>query len=350
MKRRRLLAATAALPAALGCTTARPPGSSVDRHWPDLTRDGEAPIVIAHRGASGERPEHMRAACALAIDQGADFIEPDLVVTRDGVLVARHDAELSPTTDVASHPSFASRRRTQSIEGRPMTGWFVEDFTLDELQQLRARERWPVLRPQSAVFDGEFGIPTLQQVIDLLRAQAVRNGRRVGLYPEPKHAVHFAARGLALEARLVRRLQDNGWHSAADPVYLQSFEPASLRALAEMTALRRVQLVNERPTVDATALLGVASYAQGLGAAKALITPRDADGRLGGSTALVSQAHEAGLVVHAWTFRREDAFLPSNLQGRPDEELGRFLSTGLDSVFADQPGAAVAQIRHFGLR
>lgn len=338
--RRRLVLGTAALPLAL---RAQP-------RWPYPTLTGEAPLVIAHRGASGERPEHTLAAYELAIDQGADFIEPDLVITRERVLVARHDAELSITTDVAQHREFAARRRTQEIDGSAQAGWFVEDFTLAELQRLRARERWPQLRPQSAAFDGRFHVPTLQQVIDLVRAKEAQLGRRIGLYPETKHAAHFRSRGLPLEELLVRTLHDSGWRAAGDAVFLQSFESASLRRLAELTPLRRVQLIGERGTVDPAVLRGIAGYAQGIGAAKGLLIPRDAAGRLATPAPVVAQAHEAGLLVHAWTFRREDRFLPTDLQGQPDQELTRFLETGLDGVFADQPGAARAVVRTLATR
>jgi glycerophosphoryl diester phosphodiesterase len=319
---------------------ALPLAARAQPRWPHPTLGGEPPRVIAHRGASGERPEHTLAAYELAIDQGADYIEPDLVSTRDGVLVARHDAELSLTTDVAQRPAFAARRRTQPIDGKPVTGWFVEDFTWDELQTLRARERWPQWRPASAQFDGEFGIPSLTQVIDLLRVKERATGRRIGLYPETKHAAHFRALGLALEEPLVRALHEAGWRIAADAVFLQSFEPDSVRRLAALTALRRVQLVGERASVDGAALRAIASYAQGLGAAKALVIPRGSDGALASPTALVARAHDAGLAVHAWTFRREPNFLPAGIDA--DEELRRFMATGLDGVFADQPGAAVA--------
>jgi glycerophosphoryl diester phosphodiesterase len=308
--------------------------------WPHPTLTGEPPLVIAHRGASGERPEHTLAAYELAIDQGADFIEPDLVSTRDGVLVARHDAELSMTTDVAQRPEFAARRRSETIGGKTESGWFVEDFTWSELQVLRARERWPQWRPGSAAFDGRFGIPSLSQVVELLRMKSQTTGRRIGLYPETKLAAHFAERGLALEAPLVRTLHAAGWRQAADPVLLQSFEPDSLRTLARLTELRRVQLVSERHPLDAAALRAIAGYAQGIGAAKGLVIPRLPGGALGAPTPLVAQAHAAGLAVHAWTFRREPNFLPAGVDA--DEELRRFLATGLDGVFTDHPAAAVA--------
>ncbi len=344
MKRRRLLAGGAALPLLAACahrTAAGPPTGG----WPYATLDGQPPIVIAHRGASGERPEHTLAAYALAIDQGADYIEPDLVSTRDGVLLARHDAELSLTTDIAQHAAFAARRRTQVVDGTSMTGWFVEDFTWQELQPLRARERWPELRQQSAAFDGRFGVPSLQQVIELVQTAQRRSGRPIGLYPETKHPRHFAALGLALEGSLVDALHGAGWRSAAAPVLLQSFDPDSLRTLAGLTALRRVQLAGERFTLNDAALRSVAQYAQAVGAAKAQVIGRDAQGRLGAPTSLIARAHALGLAVHAWTFRREASFLPADLQSQPDEELQRFLATGLDGVFADQPGATRAVVQ-----
>ena len=343
MKRRRLLAG-AALPVLAACTH-RPPTVAPTGAWPYPTLEGQPPIVIAHRGASGERPEHTLAAYDLAIDQGADSIEPDIVSTRDGVLVARHDAELSLTTDVAQRAAFAARRRTQVIDGTPMNGWFVEDFTWHELQQLRARERWPQWRPKSAAFDGQFGVPSLQQIIELVQRRQQRTARPIGLYPETKHPRHFAERGLALEGPLVEALHLAGWRTGSAPVFLQSFDPDSLRALAGLTPLRRVQLAGERATLNDAALRNVAQYAQAIGAAKAQVIGRDAQGRLGTPTALVERAHAMGLTVHAWTFRREANFLPTDLQTEPDEELRRFLATGLDGVFADQPGAARAVVQ-----
>lgn len=343
--RRRLLTAAALAPAGGALTTlsgcAQPaPAADAERRWPYPTLTGAAPLVIAHRGASGERPEHTLAAYALAIDQGADFIELDLVSTRDGVLVARHDLELSATTDVARHPEFAARRRTRTIDGRTATGWFVDDFDAGELATLRARERWPQRRPQSAAFDGRFPIATLAQAIDLVRARRAA-GRQVGLYLETKSAAHFAAQGLALEPPLAAALAAAGWRDAAAPVWLQSFEAASLQRLAQLTALRRVQLVGvvgARQAPDAAALRAIAAQAQALGAAQELVVGSADDAS---ATALVAQAHAAGLAVHAWTFRREPDFLPPAWRDRPDEALLRLLATGVDGVFCDQPGAAV---------
>lgn len=386
MKRRTLLAATAALPMAVGaCAPLRPGGpatrdtmlgdrtmfepagataaaarpSALPSPWPHPTLCGQVPLVIAHRGASGERPEHTLAGYALAIERGADYIEPDLVCTRDGVLVARHDAELSVTTDVASRPEFAARRRTQRVDGAEQTGWFVEDFTLAELRTLRARERFAALRPESAAHDGRYPIPTFAEVIELAQDAARRTGRRVGVYPETKHAAHFRRIGLALEPRVVETLATAGWTREGDPVFIQSFEPSSLKRLADLTALPLVQLIAERgapadaagrgtPTtyadlVSPSGLLEVSTYADALGVAKALIAPRA--GGADASPDLVARAHDAGLFVHAWTFRNEDRFLPTDLRGRPGEELARALRAGVDGLFCDYPGAGVAAVR-----
>lgn len=358
MKRRRLLLAASAWPAlTLVAAPAR---------WPYPTLDGQRPLVIAHRGASGERPEHTLEAYARAIDQGADCIEPDLVITRDGHLVARHENELSVTTDVAAHPAFAARRRTQPVDGRTVTGWFVEDFTLRELRQLRARERWPQLRPASAAFDGRYAIPTLGAILELARERSQALGRPVGVYPETKHAAHFARIGLPLEPVLARELHDAGWRDATDPVWLQSFEPTSLQRLARLSPLRRVQLIAERGSppdrdaagdalsfaemLSAQGLARLSGWAQGIGPAKGLVIGRDAQGRLQRPTDLVARAHDAGLTVHCWTFRDEDVFLPSDLAGNPQGEIARFLQAGVDGVFSDFPATAVAAVRASGGR
>jgi glycerophosphoryl diester phosphodiesterase len=327
--RRRALAATAALVAGPAMPQPR---------WPYPTLHGAPPLVIAHRGASGHRPEHTLAAYELAIEQGADYVEPDLVVSRDGVLFARHENELSLTTDIASRPQFAARRRTQSIDGRSVSGWFSEDFTLDEIRLLRATERFARERPGNAGFDGRFGIATLDEVIALvLRANA--SGRRVGLYPELKHAAHFASLGLAPEKRLADALQTAG-APARLPVFVQSFELPALDRFAELSAVPRVMLLAKAPAV--AGLKDLAARVHGIGVAKALVYPRAADGTTGAPTSLVGDAHALGLAVHAWTFRSEDAFLPVDLRGRPQREIEMFLEVGVDGVFADSPPAAVA--------
>ena len=281
------------------------------------------PIVIAHRGASAHRPEHTLAAYELAIELGADFIEPDVVPTRDGQLVARHENEISDTTDVAARPGFADRRTVKEVDGRRREGWFTEDFTLAELRTLRVRERLPELR--GTAHDGRFGIPTLDEVIAL----AARAG--VGVYPETKHPSYFAALGLALEPPLLDAL--DGFRG---PVFIQSFEAANLRALRERTDHPLVRLTAGEPPDVAE----IARYADAIGPHKDQLIPRDAGGRLGEPTALVAEAHAAGLLVHPWTFRPEPEFLPEGLDGAA--ELDRFLELGVDGVFADDPAAAVA--------
>jgi glycerophosphoryl diester phosphodiesterase len=303
------------------------------------------PIVIAHRGASGYRPEHTLASYELAIEQGADFIEPDVVPTRDGVLVARHENEIGGTTDVATRSEFAERRTSKVIDGVALTGWFTEDFTLDELRTLRARERLPEVRSGSAAFDGQFGIPTLREIADLTRRESERRRRTIGLYPETKHPTWFRSMGLPLEEPLVATLHGAGYKGADAPVFIQSFEADSLRRLAGMTSLRLVQLLAAGPhaaeRTDARALADVAGYARAIGADKDLIIPRDRAGNLLAPSSLVADAHAAGLLVHAWTFRAEAAFLPTNVPG-PAAEYAAFYATGLDGVFTDQPDLAVA--------
>ena len=309
------------------------------------------PLVIAHRGASGERPEHTLAAYELAIVQGADFIEPDLVATRDGVLVARHENEISGTTDVAAHPEFAARKTTKTIDGQTVTGWFTEDFTLAELKTLRARERLPQLRPQNVQYDGQFAIPTFAEVVALAKA----NG--VGVYPETKHPSYFRSLGLPLEPPLLRELTAAGWTSRSDPVFIQSFEAGNLKALRGQTQLRLIQLIDsgtsaEGHSYDAmltpAGLAAIARYADGIGPAKDRLIPRDGNGLLLEPTSVVADAHKAGLAVHPWTFRAENYFLPAAMrsEGGPAAhgdlaaELRLFYALGVDGVFSDFPGIA----------
>jgi glycerophosphoryl diester phosphodiesterase len=293
-------------------------------------------LVIAHRGASGERPEHTLESYRLAIEEGADYIEPDLVMTRDGVLIARHENEIGGTTDVAQHPEFASRRRTQVIDGESMTGWFTEDFTLSEIKSLRARERLPDLRPQNQSFDGVFPVPTFDEIMKLVMCA---NSRRpanlpVGVYPETKHPAHFAAIGLPLELALLDTLQRYDYAQPGSPVFVQSFDPRNLRQLRAMTKLPLVQLL-EHELGD---MQVIAQYADAIGIAKSLAT---AEG--------VRKAHAVNLKVHVWTFRAENEFLPDDLKrgGEPavhgdlDAEILRFLDLGIDGFFTDFPAAGV---------
>lgn len=317
------------------------------------------PIIIAHRGASAERPEHTLAAYERAIEQGADFIEPDLVATKDHQLVARHENEISGTTDVASRPEFAARKTTKTIDGEKVTGWFTEDFTLAELKRLRARERLPQLRPDNTAFDGQFEIPTLAEIIGLAKAASARTGRTIGIYPETKHPTYFRSVGLPLEPVLLAELAKAGWTTRDAPVFIQSFEVDNLKALKGQTGVRLIQLMAaEGKSADGhdyaalatpDGLKQVARYAAGIGPEKAMIIPRDMVGRLGKPTSLVADAHAAGLEVHPWTFRPENYFLPLELKsgidprkpGDVDAEIRVFLATGIDGLFSDSTAAAV---------
>ncbi|HEV3377991.1 MAG TPA: glycerophosphodiester phosphodiesterase [Thermoleophilaceae bacterium] len=323
------------------------------------------PLVIAHRGASGYRPEHTLAAYALGARMGADFIEPDLVPTKDGVLVARHENEISTTTDVASRPEFAGRRTTKVVDGVPLTGWFTEDFTLAELRTLRAVERIPDIRQENTLYNGRYRIPTLQDVIDLTRRLSRRLGRPIGIYPETKHPSYFRSLGLPLERPLVRALRRNRLDRRRARVFVQSFETSNLRRLNRRLKVRLVQLFGEPDqtpfgesrtygelATDA-GLRGIARYADGVGPSKDYIVPRDATGASAAPTDFVRRAHRAGLVVHPYTFRNENAFLPLELRSGPDPadygnafvEYAQFYGLGVDGLFSDNPDTAVAARR-----
>ncbi|KGM56315.1 glycerophosphodiester phosphodiesterase [Lysobacter daejeonensis GH1-9] len=324
------------------------------------------PVVIAHRGASALRPEHTLGAYAQAIADGADYIEPDLVITRDGVLVARHESELSATTDVASHAEFTSRRRRQVIDGHTVEGWFTEDFTLDELKTLRVRERFPALR--STAHDGRYPIATLDEVIALLASESERAGRSIGLIPEIKHPSHFRRLGLAMEDRVLERLGAHAYTRSA-PVVIQSFEVGNLRYLGERLAgrpnIRLLQLLGapDRCPADQVedegcrlsygqmmgpqGLRAVAEYAQVLGPPSRLVIPVTTEGALGTPTALVRDAHAVGLQVQPYTFRPENHFLPPALWRGEDPrtlnpegsiaEIRACLEAGIDGFFTDDP-------------
>ena len=369
------LAATPAL--ALGLVAAPPvaasPTASPVAAAPVGTKEGEErhrsisghPLVIGHRGASGYRPEHTLEAYRLAIRLGADYIEPDLVSTKDGVLVARHENEISTTTDVAEHPEFAARKTTKTIDNVPLTGWFTEDFTYRELRTLRAKERIPEIRPQNTRYDGRFKIPTFQEVLDLAKRESRSTGRAVGVYPETKHPTYFDSIGLSLEEPLVRTLRRNGLARRNSPVFLQSFETQNLRDLDRMVRVPLIQLVNEtgapydlivrgdkRTYADLVAPAGldeIARYADGIGPSKNLIVPRDMAGNLQKPTSLVRDAHREGLLVHPFTFRSENSFLPLDFRrgteptayGNWAAEYELFFRLGVDGVFSDNPDDAV---------
>ena len=329
------------------------------------------PLVFAHRGASALRPEHTLAAYAKAIADGADFVEPDLVSTKDGVLVARHEAYLSETTDVAKRPEFASRRVRKTIDGETHEGWFVDDFTLAELKTLRAIERIPQSRPGSARYDGMFQVLTFEEVIDFVAAQSATIGRVIGLVPELKHSTYFARAGLPLEERFIATLAAHEYTRRA-PVEIQSFEVANLRMLREQlgkhTNLRLMQLAGVGPVKpsDVEAAGGALTYAEmatpaGLRAVaqyadifspptRALI-PLKKDGRLDAPTALAADVRAAGLRLETWTFRPENRFIAADFRDGGGEharneagsiaEMRRYLQLGLDGFFTDDPALGV---------
>jgi glycerophosphoryl diester phosphodiesterase len=327
---------------------------------------GAEPLVIAHRGASGYRPEHTLAAYRLAIRMGADYVEPDLVSTKDGVLVARHENEISGTTDVATHPEFAGRRTTKTIDGVSVTGWFTEDFTLAELKTLRAKERLPQVRPDNTRYDGQLEVPTLEEVIQLVKRESGRTGRTIGIAPETKHPSYFDSIGLSLEEPLVRTLRRNGLDRPGGKVVIQSFETGNLRQLATMTRVPLAQLVDGSGApydlkaagsattyadlVTPAGLADIATYADWVAPTKGLIIPRDGSGAIGAPSSLVANAHAAGLRVVTWTMRVENQFLPTNhrigtdpnAKGDLAGEIDAFLDAGVDALFSDNPDIAVA--------
>jgi glycerophosphoryl diester phosphodiesterase len=341
------------------------------------TLHGRPPIVIGHRGASGYLPEHTLAAYRLAIEQGADFIEPDLVSTRDGALIARHEVNITETTDVADHPEFAERYKAKTIDGQEERGWFADDFTLAEIKALRAKQRLPFRSPQ---YDGRFEIPTLQEVIDLAKRESRRTGRAIGIYPETKHPTYHESVGLPLEANLIQVLSRNGLDGRHAPVIVQSFEASSLKKLRKSIDVRLVQLIDAvdvaadgrvipgRPydfvvngdprtyadLITPKRLAEIKTYADGIGPWKRYIVSvagadgvngdgavNDADKSLMAPTRLVQDAHAAGLFVHAWTFRNEDRYLARGYRGDPVAEYLQFYRLGVDGLFSDFPDTAV---------
>lgn len=291
------------------------------------------PIVIAHRGASGHRPEHTLAAYALAVEMGADYIEPDLVSTKDGVLVARHENEIGTTTDVAQR--FPDRRKTKVIDGDTISGWFTEDFTLAELRTVRAKER---LAFRSHAYDGQFMVPTFAEVLAFADSAGRRRGRVVGVYPEIKHPTYFARIGLPLEAPLLRALRTAGRDRRDAAVFIQSFEAAPLRVLRTQTRVRLVMLVSSRAQVLPESLTVMATYADAVGANSRLLVGADSAAR---PTTVVRDAHAAGLLVHVWTLRSEPVFLAARYGGDPLAEVREMQRLGVDGIFGDFPDVVV---------
>jgi glycerophosphoryl diester phosphodiesterase len=376
MSRRSMLVGSGAALAALrfgdeATASQRPRGGTAAGQDGDGGGHARGPIIIGHRGAPAYRPEHTLASYTLAIEMGADYIEPDLVFTKDGELVVRHEPDIGGTTDVAAHPEFAGRRRTLTIDGVVFANtWFVFDFTLAELRTLRAKERLPDVRPQNTAFDGLFPVPMFQEVIDLAKA----NG--VGIYPETKHPTFFASLGFDFEGPLLATLGRNGLDRPGAKVFIQSFEVGNLQRLSRRTRLPLIQLIDASGApadfvaagdsrtyddlVTPRGLRDIARYADGIGPDKSWIITGNAAGKpLGAPTTLVDDAHRAGLLVHPFTFRPENSFLaadfrmgnpasPEYLRARGDQpaELARYFALGVDGLFADNADTAVAVREH----
>ncbi|OKI63464.1 glycerophosphodiester phosphodiesterase [Streptomyces sp. MJM1172] len=335
-------------------------------------RDLPVPTVIGHRGSSGYRPEHTLGSYQLALDLGADVVEQDLVPTKDGHLVCRHENEIGGTTDVADHPAFASRRTTRSVDGVSVTGWFTEDFTLAELKTLRAKERIPAVRQRNTLYDGRWAVPTFEEVLRWAEREGKRRGKRVWLHVETKHPTYFRSLGLALEEPLARLLRRYGRDGRGAAVFLQSFEPSSIQRLSRLVSAPRVVLLsaaNTRPwdfevaqdprtvadLVKPEGLKWIASFAQGIGPTLDLIVPRDADGRLGTPTTLVEDAHARSLVLHPYTARNENSFLPAEYRKGTDpaaygDAFGafqRYFELGIDGIFTDNPDTGLLAAEAF---
>jgi glycerophosphoryl diester phosphodiesterase len=335
-----------------------------------------APLVIGHRGACGYVPEHTLTSYFVAMQAGVDFIEPDLVMTKDGVLIARHENEIGGTTDIASRPEFASRSTTKTIDGTAHTGWFTEDFTLGELKTLRARERIPDVRPGNMRFDGQFQIATFEEILALVdgvqqqrameaKQLGVSAPGRIGVYPETKHPTYFDGVGLAMETPLVNALHRHGYTGSHGRAIIQCFEVSNLKAMRKLTQLPIVQLMEgegapydfiatgDRRTyqdmITPDGLAEIATYATAIGPHKSQIIPRNGDDSLAPPTSLIKDAHAAGLQVHAYTFRAENRYLPKDLRSGSDPnhfgdmqtELLAYLKAGLDAFFTDHADLGV---------
>ena len=333
---------------------------------------GHRVLIIGHRGAAGYRPEHTLASYELAARMGADYVEPDLVTTKDHVLVARHEPNITDTTNVADHPEFAGRKTTKTIDGVAQTGWFTDDFTLAELKTLRAKERLPLVRQGNTLFDGRYEVPTFQEVIDLVKRLDKELHRDIGIYPETKHPTYFRDEGLPLEELLVKTLDRNGLNRRGAKVFVQSFEVSNIKALNKVLRVPIVQLLDAKTLKPADVvkaggtltygqmatpqgLKDIAKYADGVGPSKDYIVPRDAAGNSLAPTSFLSDAHAAGLVVHPYTFRRENQFLPAelrvgnpadpnfpNLVGKAIDEDQQFFKLGVDGIFTDNADIGVA--------
>jgi glycerophosphoryl diester phosphodiesterase len=381
-----LMCALASLLAACGG------GTSLPAQTPLLTLDGNAPLVVGHRGASGFLPEHTLEAYSLAIEQGADVIEPDLVSTKDGVLISRHDPNLDFSTNVASKPEFASRKKTVSVDGEVQTGWFASDFTLAEIKTLGANMTTDATRPQQ--FNGLYKVATFQEIVDLAIAKTREKGRPIAVYPETKNPTYHRDLGLPLEDNLIAIINKTGWNSKTSPIFVQSFEPSSLKYMRQKGLnTRLIQLIDaddydlktgkltfappyDRPwdwfrsgdkrlfsdMVTVAGLTEIKTYADGIGPWKPYIVPvkwdltaagvaidKNGDGKTDLTdavsqtpTSLVADAHRLGLLVHPYTFRSEKRRLTFDMGGDPANEYLQFFRIGVDGMFSDFPDAAVA--------
>jgi glycerophosphoryl diester phosphodiesterase len=371
-RRAGVVVALIAVPVVLAApASAAPPGSGPGGGpWAGPSAE-EDRIVIGHRGASGYRPEHTLAAYELAARMGADVIECDAVNTADGVLVCRHENEISGTTDVADRPEFADRRTTKTVDGVELTGWFTEDFTLEELRTLRAVERLPEVREENTLYDGLYGVPTVAEFLDLSHELGRELRREIGVYVETKHPTYFDSIGLSMEEPLVEDLREARLDRRDSPVFLQSFETGNLRELDALVDVPLVQLLSATgapydlvaagdPTTyadlsSAEGLAEVAGYADGVGPEKGQVIPRLPDGTLGEPSSFVDDAHAVGLLVHPYTFRNENTFLPTDLRegddpaayGRAIDEQLAFWATGIDGMFTDNPDTGVVSRQLF---
>ncbi|MEU6252959.1 glycerophosphodiester phosphodiesterase [Streptomyces sp. NPDC047043] len=331
------------------------------------------PTIIGHRGASGYRPEHTFGSYNLALDLGADVVEAgDLVPTKDGHLVCRHEPEIGGTTNVADHPEFADRKTTKVLDGVSTTGWFTEDFTLAELKTLRAIERIPANRPHNTIYNGRWEIPTFEEVLKWQDEQTRKRGRQVWIYPETKHPTYFRKLGLGLEERVAKLLHKYGRDKRNSPVILQSFEPSSIQRLNTLVDNPLVVLLsaaNTRPwdfveagdprtvadLITPKGLREIAGYAQGLGPTLDLIITKKADGSLDRTTTLVADAHKVGLILHPYTMRNENPFLPADFRkgtdadgyGDPFGAFRTYFATGIDGVFTDNADTGVLARQDF---
>ena len=354
----------------MGAVAAAAPALSAAVAAPAVAHDRTKPPsteVFGHRGTAGYRPEHTLASYELAARMGADYLEPDLVSTSDHVLVCRHEPEIGGTTDVAGRPEFADRKRTVLLDGVATTGWFTHDFTLAELKTLRAVERLPAVRQRNTLYNGLFEVPTFQEMLDLRAKLSKELGRDLGVIPETKHPTYFRNLGLELETPLVHTLDRNGLNRRGARVWIQSFEAANLRVLNSRVQVNLVFLTsasgspfNDSMTyaqyLTPTGLKELSTYVNGVGPDKSQVIPRKADNTLGTPTALVHDAHAAGLKVIPYTFRAENQFLPADYQigtdpnayGRAIDEQITYLNAGIDGLFTDQTdiGVLARSLRH----